>query len=111
MITLPVFPNFIKKINRGLVDSFYPIQKGNIIDFDKMEKIWHHTIENELRMETEEINVLMTEKPLNSQQNRKKMCKIMFEKFNVHKFYPICDAILTLYREVGHKSLALCSLY
>jgi actin-related protein len=39
---------------RGVLAMRYPIEHGIVMNWDDMEKIWHHTFYNELRMAPEE---------------------------------------------------------
>jgi len=62
-----------------------------------MEKIWEHAFTNELHIVPQEHNVMLSEIPLNTRDNREKMAQIMFETFKVPGVYIANQSVLSLY--------------
>lgn len=73
--------------NKGVLSVTRPVQEGNIVNWDDMEKLWHYTLQVELRVSPEHHPILLTESPMTSKENREKMTQIMFEVFNVPCLY------------------------
>ena len=75
----------------------HPIENGIITDFDAMEKIWHYTFYERLRVDPSEHPVILTDSKINPTENREKMASIMFETFGVPQYYASDTGILSLY--------------
>merc|ERR1711981_323893 len=82
----------------GVLNLNYPIAAGIVESWEDMEKVWHHTFYNELRVAPNEAKgVLLTEAPRNPKQNREKMVQVMFETFEVNNIYVAIQAVMSLY--------------
>lgn len=82
---------------RGISKLVYPIDHGVVTNWDFMEKIWHHAIDDELEARPEDQPILLSEPPVNPKHNREKTTLIMFESFDASSFYLANQADLTLY--------------
>jgi actin len=83
---------------RGVLNLKYPIANGIVSDWEDMEKVWHHTFFNELRITPSDVQgVLVTEAPRNPKQNRERMLTAMFETFEVKNMYVAIQAVMSLY--------------
>ncbi|XP_063432245.1 actin, cytoplasmic-like [Mytilus trossulus] len=82
---------------RGILKMTYPIEHGIITNWDDMEKLWHHTFYNELRVVPEQHPVILTEAPMNPKANREKMTEFFLESLNAPAFYVAIQAVLSLH--------------
>jgi actin len=82
---------------RSILSLNYPITRGRVTNWDAMEKIWHHTFDNELRVDPAEHPILLTEATLTRKWDREKMTQVQFETFNVPSFYVALQPVLALF--------------
>ena len=106
------FTNIYAKSNEELIgDEAYSkssvmditnvVQRGNVTDWDNMEKLWDYTFYKKLALSQKKgltnFNVLLTEPVLNKKENREKATQLMFESYDVNSFYIANEAVLSLY--------------
>ena len=84
---------------RDKLNINYPIEYGVVKNWDDMEKIWKHTFINELAMEPDYHNVMLTTLPNSPKEHVEKCSEIMFEHLNVKGFYMEYPGLLSLYSE------------
>ena len=76
---------------------YYPIRRGIIEDYDKMELILDHIFDKELGLVSKDMNVLLTDCPLSTKDHKMKIATIMFEKFKVKSLALQNTAVLSLF--------------
>eukprot|EP01084_Bolivina_argentea_P120012 212762_1 len=94
---------------KGQLSLKYCIEHGTISNFDDMERIWHYSFYDELRVAPEQHPIILTEKVLNPKQNRENIVQIMFETFNIPLFYIGSDSVFALYASGRTTGLVLSS--
>jgi actin, other eukaryote len=75
----------------------YPVQRGIITDTTHMQTLLEHIFEHELGLQTKDMNVLITDSPMNTKENKMEICKMMFETFKVQRFTLVNTATLSLF--------------
>jgi actin-related protein len=74
-----------------------PIQRGEVVDWDKFETLLHFLFYSTMKIVPEEISILVTETPLSSKSNRMKLAETLFETFNVERLHIANSSMLGLY--------------
>ena len=84
----------------GSVGTVSPIEHGIVTNWDAMERVFHHTFYNALRVDPEQTNIFVTEPcrmTWGPSLNREKIAQVMFETFNVAGMFSSSKAPLSLY--------------
>jgi len=88
---------------RSILELSHPLENGIIKDWEMMTKLWEYGIYDKMKIKAPDcanMNILLTEAPLNPKQNREKMAEIMFEKFGFAGLRCCAQAVLALHSEV-----------
>jgi len=84
---------------RTMLQITYPLDNGIIRNWEDMQYVWDYTFQDKLKINPKECKIMLTEAPMNPQQNRKKMIEVMFEKYGFKACYIAIQAVLTLYAQ------------
>uniref|UniRef100_A0A8C5NXE6 Actin-like 11 n=1 Tax=Jaculus jaculus TaxID=51337 RepID=A0A8C5NXE6_JACJA len=77
--------------------SYSVLNRGVISDWDALEVLWQHLFYCRLRVQPEELAVLVADSPISPRTNREKVAEILFERFRVPAMQTVHQALLTLY--------------
>lgn len=85
---------------RNMLQVTYPLDNGIVRNWEDMNHVWDYTFNEKLKVgDPKNCKIMLTEAPMNPQQNRKKMIEIMFEKYGFHSAYISIQAVLVLYAQ------------
>jgi len=84
---------------RNALQITYPLEHGIVRNWEDIEHIGNYTFYEKLKINPKESKILLTEPPMNPLENRKKMVKVMFEKYGFQGVYISIQAVLVLYAQ------------
>jgi len=82
---------------RGILSLRYPVEHGIVVNWDDMQTLWQHTFQNELRIDSSEYSVMLTEAALNPKSNRERSVTSLFETFDVPSLSMVVCPIVSLF--------------
>ncbi|XP_053315750.1 actin-related protein T3 [Spea bombifrons] len=82
---------------RGILSISYPVEHGVVTSWEDMELIWKYVYYHDLKINSCERPVLVTEPPLNPLSNREKTVEIFLEELSAPAIYVAIQAALALY--------------
>ena len=90
-----------------LMFPFYPIKRGIIVDWVKMELFLKFLFEDELRVNISEHPVFFTEIPFNPKLNREKLIELIFETYKAPSFFIKNHGVLSLLSSGGNTGVVV----
>lgn len=84
-------------LNRSDHDLHFPIQRGVIQDWDKLELLLSHVFHNELGIEPRNATVLMTDSLKSKKEDKQQLATMMFDTFRFKAFALQNSAVLSLF--------------
>lgn len=72
-------------------------EEGIVKDWHLYEQLWYYAIESRLDMNLRDTSVLVAESPYTPQHDRKKLCELLFEAFQVPSMFMAKDVVLSCY--------------
>ena len=88
-------------INKNEFDIHYPVKRGIIQDFEPMKHCWQHVLTDKNMHFQKKCDVLLTDSPLNSKDNKLEMARYIFEeirdKVEVESVSIMNSAVLSLF--------------
>lgn len=84
---------------RHQLEVTYPINNGIVQNWEDMNHVWDHMINEILKIDPSECKILLSDPPLNPTTNREKMIQTMFETYKFESVFIQIQAVLTLYAQ------------
>eukprot|EP01084_Bolivina_argentea_P042086 77656_1 len=85
----------------------YPIKQGIVQNWNQMEKIIDYMFNKELKIETEEYNMIIIEKPFRCEKNRAKLVQILFEEYRIPLLYIDYTVVASTFTTGKHNGIVL----
>lgn len=80
----------------GLYKIYHPIKEGRIDDWKLFEYLLDYAF-YQLKVDPTIVHVLYAYHPLITEEEKKELLRIFFNKYQVAGFYPVLDSLLTMY--------------
>lgn len=103
-------------VPRADTEIKHPLKEGVVEDWDVMEKIWDHALNNVLGVDIREHPFLITEQTWNPRANREKAMELAFESLQTPAFYIAKSPVASLFAsgkgsglvvDIGHEIVSV----